>query len=168
MKKFTIMLVLVSALMSVGQTIDTYSFKMSLRIPRIYNNMDSKGYRKYQRQVIQGELKFIYNDDGSADIKVQNLYNKTHKINGRNITYECSEYPYESIPNLLVGVGSNKTMKFNHSGVEFNFVADPSYNIGEVGEDNSLYLNLSGEGNLLNKSIYNSLIPTSLKGSVTG
>lgn len=148
--------------------IDTYRFKMVLNVPRIYDNMQSKGYRKYQKQTIQGELKFIYDDENGSKVEVYGLENKTHKISGRRITYECSEYPYDDNMFLSVGLGSNKTLKFNQSGVRFSFVADPSYNIGEVDEDNSLYLELSGHGRLRSKSMYRSLVMDTLKGSVTG
>ena len=31
-----------------AQIVDTYSFTMHLYVPRVYNNMESLGYRKYQ------------------------------------------------------------------------------------------------------------------------
>lgn len=170
MKKIAIFIMAASVLLpAFSKTIiDTYRFKMVLNVPRIYDNMQSKGYRKYQKQTIQGELKFIYDDETGSKVEVYGLENKTHKISGRRITYECSEYPYDDNMFLSVGLGSNRTLKFNQSGVRFSFVADPSYNIGEVDEDNSLYLELSGHGKMKSKSKYCSLVMDTLKGSVTG
>lgn len=88
--------------------------------------------------------------------------------NGKNITYKCSEYPYDDGDTLIVGVGSNMTLTFKQMGIRFSFVADPSYNIGEVSEDNSLYLELSGIGNLPMKQLYNNQIPSLITGSVIG
>lgn len=161
--------VLFTALSSFGlRTVDTYTFKMALNVPRIYDNMESRGYRKYQRQSIQGNLYIVYEDDQQVDIYVDNLVNKTHKINGERITYECyrdeDEYTYP----MVTALGNNKTMKFTQSGMLFNFIADPSYNIGGVEEDNSLYIQLSGHGNLKYKAKYLCEIPTTIRGSVTG
>ena len=153
---------LVSGFCSFGKTIDTYSFKMNLRIPRIYDNMASRGYRKLQPQYLVGELQFIYRDDGEIQVKVKNLVNKTHRINGIPISYVCYDYPYDYHSPLVVGIGSNKTGKFKQGGATFSFQADPSYNIGKVDEDNTLLLELSGYGTLRGDVL------KSLKGSVKG
>ena len=68
------------------------------------------------------------------------LTNLTHKINGERITYECSEWPYDDFQNSVVAVGNNKTLKFRKGGLDIAFVADPSYNIGGLEEDNTLML----------------------------
>lgn len=95
-----------------------------------------------------GELQFIYRENGQIDVKVMNLVNNTHRINGFPISYDCYEYPYEDHWTRVVCIGSNKTGKFNQGGVEFAFQADPSYNIGDVDEDNTLLLELSGYGSV--------------------
>ena len=105
---------------------------------------------------------FIYSDSGETVVKVKDLENRTHRINGNRVTYTCYEYPYDDNQNLVVGIGNNKTLKFSQGGAYFSFVAEPSYNIGEVDEDNTLMLQLSGHGTL-NKDILRTL-----RGSVSG
>jgi len=164
MKKALIMLLAatLSAFTALCQTVDTYKFTMNLKVPRIYDNMASKGYRKLQPQRLVGELQFVYKDNGDVKVRVKNLVNKTHKINGIPISYVCYEYPYEYHNPLVVGIGSNKTGKFKQGGAEFAFQADPSYNIGAVDEDNTLLLELSGYGTLKGDVLKN------LKGAVKG
>ena len=135
---------------------------MNLKVPRIYDNMASKGYRKLQPQRLVGDLQFVYKDDGTTTVRVKNLVNKTHKINGIPISYVCYDFPYDYHDPLVVGIGSNKTGKFKQGGAEFAFQADPSYNIGAVDEDNTLILELSGYGTLKGNVLKN------LKGAVKG
>ena len=145
-----------------SQIVDTYRFTMNLKVPRIYDNMASKGYRKLQPQRLVGELQFIYSDNGYVEVRVNNLVNKTHKINGVPISYVCYDYPYDHHSPLVVAIGNNKTEKFKQGGAEFAFQADPSYNIGGVEEDNTLIIELSGYGTLKGDVLKN------LKGSVKG
>ena len=151
-----------SAITTTAQIVDTYRFTMNLKVPRIYDNMASKGYRKLQPQRLVGDLQFVYKTDGTVKVRVKNLVNKSHKISGVPISYVCYEYPYEYHDALVVGIGSNKTGKFKQGGAEFAFQADPSYNIGAVDEDNTLLLELSGYGTLKGDVLKN------LKGSVKG
>lgn len=146
----------------IGQIVDTYQFKMNLKVPRIYNNTQSLGYRRYQPQTLKGELQFIYRDDGKMQVRVNGLYNKTHKISGKHITYTCYEWPYDDNIIEVAAVGNNKTEVFKEGGASFSFVADPSYNIGGVTEDNTLMLELSGVGKIKGNVLRN------LKGSVRG
>lgn len=146
----------------IGQTVDTYSFKMNLKVPRIYDNMASLGYRKLESQRLVGELQFIYSDDGSVNVKVKNLKNRTHKVNGIPISYVCYDFPYDNHKPLVVGIGSNRTGRFKQGGAEFAFQADPSYNIGAVDEDNTLILELSGYGTIRGGVLKN------IKGAVKG
>ena len=50
MKKAVTMLIAaaLSTTTALAQTVDTYRFTMNLKVPRIYDNMASKGYRKLQ------------------------------------------------------------------------------------------------------------------------
>lgn len=153
---------LLLAIPAYPQIVDTYQFTMRLYVPRVYDNMQSLGYRRYQYQLLRGELLFIYADSGETLVKVKDLENRTHKIGGKRVTYECSESPYDDNGVLTVGVGSNKTLKFTQSGVKFSFMANPSYNIGGLEEDNTLILNLSGHGTLKKDTI------KTIRGSVTG
>ena len=161
-----IILSMVAGLLSfaaIAQIVDTYSFTMKPNVPRVYNNMESLGYRRYQPQTLKGELLFIYAGPGETVVKVKGLYNKTHKVNGKPVTYECEDWPYEDKWVLVVGVGSNKTLKFTQGGASFAFVASPSYNISDIlNEDNTLMLELSGHGKLKGD------ILKTLRGSVRG
>ena len=142
--------------------VDSYDFTMRLNVPRIYDNMQSKGYRKYQPQTLKGTLLLIYPDSSEPIVKVNGLRNLTHRIGGKMVTYECYEWPYDDNAVLTVGIGSNKTGKFNQGGAAFSFVAEPSYNIGDIDEDNTLMLELSGHG-ILRKDVLKTL-----KGVVRG
>ena len=107
-----------------AQIVDTYSCTMRLNVPRIYNNMESLGYRRYQPQTLKGELMFIYSDSREIIVKVKGLENRTHKINGSRVTYKCYDWPYDDNQVLVVGIGSNKTGKFTQGGASFSFVAE--------------------------------------------
>ena len=161
-KAITMLLAAVMSITATAQIVDTYRFTMNLKVPRIYDNMASKGYRKLQPQRLVGDLQFVYKDDGTVKIRVNNLVNKTHKINGVPISYVCYEFPYEFHDALVVGIGNNRTRKFKQGGATFAFQADPSYNIGKVDEDNTLLLELSGYGTLSGNKLRR------LKGSVKG
>lgn len=111
---------------------------------------------------MKGTLFVVYTDEQETLVKVNGLENRTHKIGGKRVTYECVENPYDDNGVLAVGVGSNKTLKFSQSGLKFSFMVNPSYNIGDLGEDNTLILNLSGHGTLRKDII------KMVRGSVTG
>lgn len=165
----TLMLVMMSAFCFTGDSdhspydiVETYSLTMRLKVPRIYDNMQSLGYRRYQPQRFVGELSLVYRSTGDVDVQVNGLTNRTHRINGKFITYECSEWPYEDFQNMAVAVGSNRTLKFKQGGIDIAFVADPSYNIGGIDEDNTLMLRMSGTGHIGLTGL------RSVRGSVTG
>ena len=165
----TLMLVMMSAFCFTGDStfpsydiVDTYKMTMRLRVPRIYDNMQSLGYRRYQPQRFVGELSLIYRSTGDVDVQVNGLTNRTHRINGKFITYECSEWPYGDFQNMAIAVGNNRTLKFNQGGIDVAFVADPSYNIGGLEEDNTLMLRMSGMGSIGLTGL------RSMRGSVTG
>ena len=128
---------------------DVYSFKMSVHTPRIYDNMESKGYRKYTLDILKGELYLTYRADGTgeAEISVTNLCNSSYKIGGENVTYDTHLDTDRVWPRVNL-VGSNKTEVFKKPSVAFALICDPSYNVGEVDEDNTLYISLSGSGSV--------------------
>ena len=134
-------------------SMDEYQLKMKLNVPRIYNNTQSLGYRKYQRQLVISKVYFLYAKDGSLlDVQFENTYNKTHKMtNGKNVTYKAS-LAYNFIWPRFNALGNNRTGKFKTASICFNLAADPSYNIGEFAEDNSLYITLAGRGNFSSRS----------------
>jgi hypothetical protein len=129
--------------------IDEYDFTMSLKVPRVYNNTQSLGYRKDQKQKIKGTLKIIYKEDElRPTLEITNLVNITHKINDKNITYQTTvDNEGEIVYPRFNYIGNNKTGKFNKAKIIFYFDANPSYNIGEDEPDNSLLVTLSGTGN---------------------
>lgn len=135
--------------------VDVYDFKMSLRIPRTVDNMQSLGYRKYQTQTLRGYLYVTYDDEDNVTLEVKDLVNKTHKINGNCITYDVTvdnegerQYP------IWTYIGNNKTGKFYTPSVCFYMDCDPSYNIGDDEPDNSLLITLSGTGSTCDKGYY--------------
>lgn len=110
---------------------DVFDFKMTLKVPRVYNNERSLGFRKYQKQIIKGEMVFDYDQDGSlTNVQFRNVYNKTHKLSsGNNVTYDTKIDPDVMYPRF-VAIGDNRKRKFNVPSVCFFLVAEPSYNIG--------------------------------------
>lgn len=122
---------------------ELWELTMTLDVPRIYDNMSSRGYRKYQKQRVKGTFGVFYAKNDEPEIRFYELYNKTHKIGGRHVEYNVDVG--ESV--LWHGIGSNKTCKFNTRSVRFDIEAMPSYAIGPAPtEDNSLLVTLSGRG----------------------
>ena len=149
---------------------DIYKFTMSLNVPRVYDNMTSKGNRKYHKDKFEGILRIKYPVDESArgQISIEALYNKSHKVNGMNVTYDVivddGTIVYPRV-NLL---GDNKTGKFKTPSVVFFACCDPSYNIGEVDEDNTLYIMLAGKGLVSQNKRKGCQVISSLSGYVSG
>lgn len=129
---------------------DVYKLKMVVKVPRIYDNMTSMGYRKYQTQSIKGRLLITYpstakGEVGYPEVRIVDLENQTHKINGKKITYNVTvggDGPFTRV-NLI---GSNKKNVFDVASICFYIDAEPSYNVGEDDPDNSLLCTMSGRG----------------------
>ena len=130
-----------------------YSFTMKLHVPRIYNNSQSLGYRKYQMQTIRGQMSFDFDQEGNiTGVSFTNLCNKTHRLaNGKHVTY-CG-FLDDTKTFTAVTIGNNKTKKFSTASICFSLMAEPSYNIGEFDEDTSLFVTLAGKGTLKNGKI---------------
>ena len=137
---------LLAASAQAKQVTDAYNFRMTLDVPRIYDNMASKGYRKYQKQTITGQMYITYDDAAatSPTVSFSKLVNNTHKVGGAKVTYEASVV-YETFP-VVNAIGSNKTGVFRIPSVSFEIEALPSYAITAPDEDNSLYVTLAGKG----------------------
>ena len=148
MKILTLMSMLVIAQVCSAAIVDEYKFTMRVYVPRIYDNTASLGYRKYKQQTVNGTLRLTY-ESGTVrpTITVTNLVNRSHKINGCNITYtttvDSGDYVY---PRINV-IGNNRTGVFKTGSIVFHVDANPSYNIGEDVEDNSLLITLAGRAN---------------------
>ncbi len=119
----------------------TYSVRMTLHVPRVYNNMTSRGCRKYQRQTVKGYLRVTTDGKTEPQVEAYGFYNATHKSGGRPV-----QYSVRVDDSIFHAVGSNRTGKFKTASVYFCMDADPSYNIGADEPDNILILHLSGKG----------------------
>lgn len=157
MKKIISMLALVGLLSIPASSGDvTYKVTLSLKVPRVYDNMESLGYRKMQPQSVTGRVIVNADDMGAYEpsISSRDFVNKTHKVSGKNVTYsdtEATDVKWRYI-------GSNKTGVFKGANVKFSLDLDPSYNIGEDEPDNTLMMTLAGCGSS----------DKSIKGAVTG
>lgn len=131
-----------------GKTVyDVYDLVITLKVPQVFNNNTSQGYRKYQTQKIKGFMSVTYDTKGNTKpiIDVFGLENKTFKVRSKYVTYE-SEVNDDEISSRLVRIGSNKTGKFNTASICFYVEAVPNYALGDVDEDNSFYLLFAGSG----------------------
>lgn len=89
------------------------------------------------------------------------MINHTHKLlNGKYVSYDA--FLDNEKPMRVVAIGNNKTLKFNIASLCFSMIAEPSYNIGEIDEDTSLYVTLAGKGIIRNGKIH------SASGNVAG
>lgn len=141
---------------------DVYDFRMSVQTPRIYNNTESLGYRKYQNQTVKGHLcisyspKVLEEDYSRPIVWFADLTNQTHKINGAKIGYLCEvdnagDYGPMSRVNVI---GDNKKNTFTTASVCFYLDAMPDYSKGGDDEDNSLLITLGGKGTTALKTVY--------------
>lgn len=130
---------------------ETLLYKMTMRlcVPRVYNNMQSLGYRKAKWQLITGYItvdKDACCEDGGyyePEIWSYGFVNKSHKVNGQYVTYrDCAMG--ENV--MWRYIGSNKTGVFKNTCIKFGLDLDPSYNIGDDEPDNTLIIQLSGIG----------------------
>lgn len=120
---------------------ELWDLRMTLYVPRIYDNMESQGSRRYQRQLLRGYVRVTPADGVEPEVEVLELENWTHKVNGRRVTY--TSLPAENV--LWHAIGSNRTGVFKTRSVQFKFEAMPSYAIGpDPDEDNSLIITLAG------------------------
>lgn len=122
-----------------------YELAMYMYIPRVFDNTESKGRRKIQRQVIRGyvEVRDPGEDGIEPDISVTGLTNKTHLVGGKNVTYKCNVIEGETMWRYI---GNNATNVFTRPCVKLSVDCDPSYNIGADEPDNALIIQLSGTG----------------------
>lgn len=144
---------------------DVYTLKLTLKVPQVLNNSDSKGVRKIQRQVVEGDLNVVWHEDGSCSFETEGLYNKNFKVSGKKVTYEGYAGDGIVFPHFNY-IGSNLTGQFKTPCLLMSLVLEPSYALETVSEDNSFYLVLSGFGN---SSVKNgSRIVTRIRGNVAG
>lgn len=137
---------------------DTYNLKLSLRIPRVYNNTESQGYRKYQTQKITATMKVTYDTDDVGTcptIEICDMINNTHKVNGSKIQYTVLvDNDGQTVIPRFNALGNNKKNEFKQASVIFHIECEPSYAKGEPNEDNSLYITLAGIGTVADRYWY--------------
>lgn len=140
---------------------------MSLLVPRIYDNNQSLGSRKYQQQRVAGEMWMQYDSDGTlVNVLFTNMVNKTHRLlNGKLLTYPTTQLDELVYPRFNA-IGSNRTGKFKVASVCFYLVAEPSYNIGELDEDNALYVMLAGRGTFHSSKRYLKVVTGKVAGTL--
>lgn len=122
-----------------------YQFKMRLCVPRVYDNMQSNGYRKRQMQLIVGYVtvdKLSESEYSEPCVFVYDIVNKTHKVGNANVTYD----DVEASDVMWHYIGNNKTGVFKNTCIKFNLDLDPSYNIGDDEPDNTILIQVSGTG----------------------
>lgn len=139
MKKTIATLAALLPLVSPART-DVYRFRASVKVPRVYDNAQSLGYRKYQTQRLEGILRVTPGKGLEPKVELA-LTNRTHKVGGSPVTYETDVGGA-----LWHVVGSNKTGVFKTPSVKFSVDANPSYNIGADEPDNTLILTFAGKG----------------------
>lgn len=124
-----------------------YRIKIMLKVPRVIDNTSSLGSRKYQTQNILGYVKLGFSSAGDlVDVSFSNMTNKSHKLsNGKNVTYDAVIDYSKHVTKFNV-IGDNKTKVFRKASVCFSIAAEPSYNIGDIDEETSLYITLAGDG----------------------
>lgn len=122
---------------------DVYKFTMSLKVPQVVDNNQSRGKRVYKRQSIKGYLKVTYTNDELPKVEITGLANHSFKVKGSYVTYKVDVSSV--VWNLI---GSNATGKFKTPSVSFSIDAQPSYVASyKPTEDNSLILTFAGKGN---------------------
>ena len=113
-----------------------YDLTMTLHVPRVYDNWQSTGYRRYQRQKLVGTV--VASEDGTT----VTLENKTHKVGGKRVTYTCTVGQSE-----WHLIGNNATGLFKKSSITLGIEALPSYVPTYLPtDDETLVLTLSGSG----------------------
>lgn len=154
---------------SVTTVTDVYRLKLVIKNPRVFDNMQSKGFRKYKTETFYGELLVTYPSDNSAGatIEVKNLYDNNYLIGGKNVTYDVTVDEDMMMPRINL-IGNNQTKVFKKPSIMFALVCDPSYNIGDDGEDNTLYIVLAGSGYISNRKRSNQQVISTMRGFLAG
>ena len=170
-KSFSIALALVfgTVCMQSSAVTDIYKFSMHLKIPRVYENTQSQGYRQYQWQTVEGELRVQYDEAQSErpTVEASNVVNRTYIVGGKRLIYipmpDEGKFPKVNL------IGSNKKSVFKTPSISIPLCLYPSYNINDkVTEDNSLFVDLGGTGTTSKKKVKGCQVINSMKGAVTG
>lgn len=136
------------ALASLQALSETYVYKVSMKlyVPRVFDNMQSLGYRKMQWQHVTGYLAvdMDVSDDTGGEPRVwaYDFVNKTHKVLGARVTY--SDVWATDV--MWRYIGSNKKNVFKKPNIKLSLDLNPSYNIGADEPDNTLVITMAGCG----------------------
>lgn len=117
---------------------DAYTVTLHLQVPAIVDNMQSMGRRELKWQRIRGELRLLYTD---ASREPAVLFSEFRNLRNPDITYRVTALDFR-----IHAIGDNATGLFPRVGVFADLLLDPSYNIGDDGEDNTLDVRLAGYG----------------------
>ena len=147
--------------------VDTYILNLSLKVPQVLSNTNSKGYRKYKNQLIKGNMYIIWMSDGNFKIEFSGLENQNFKVGGKKVTYIGTEV-INVVSSRFNWIGSNKTDVFKTPCLSFYLELEPSYAQGGNTEDNSFYLMMAGMGVSSYRANYKSRIAYSLSGYASG
>ena len=146
---------------------DVYSLTLTMRVPQVFDNTKSTGYRKYVTQRIRGEMHVNWQSDGTFTLSFANLVNSNFKVGGANVKYTGYE-DRDMFYTRYNYIGSNKTGAFKTPCICFFLELEPSYAIGGNNEDNSFYLMLSGSGSSKFSLYDNWRIARKFSGHVSG
>lgn len=124
---------------------DIYNITLRLKVPQVFNNSTSEGYRRFKNQTIKGEMHIVWQADGNFHLEFSGLENRHFKVGGKNVTYTGRE-DRDVVYSRLAWIGDNKKDLFKTPTLCFYLELEPSYAIGGNTEDNSFYVLLSGSG----------------------
>ena len=147
--------------------VDVYSFNLRLKVPQVFDNTKSMGYRKYQSQAIRGDMYIKWLSNGTFEIQFSNLVNNKFKVNRTYVTYKGYE-DRNIVYTRYNYIGSNSTESFKTPCICFYLELEPSYAKGGNNEDNSFYVLLSGSGSSTFKKSAGSRIAKKFYGYATG
>lgn len=124
---------------------DVYNFTLMLKVPQVFENTTSQGYRKYKAQRISGKMYVVWLSDGSYRLEFGGMENQQFKIRGQNVKYEGRE-DRDMVWTRFTWIGNNKKNEFKTPTLCFYLELMPNYAISDMTEDNSFYLIVSGAG----------------------
>lgn len=150
MKKTTLIAAFTLLFCTAASAKDVYRLDLTLKVPRVFSNNSSQGWRKNQVQRIRGEVEVDYSKENGVRFSYSPFINRTHILaSGSNVTYDVGE-SFAPTWNLI---GNNKTGRFTTPTVSFTLEMLPSYTLGDQPtEDNAIVLTLSGSGSTRNRS----------------
>lgn len=146
---------------------DIYRFSLRLKVPQVFANTLSQGYRKYQKQRISGYLHIQWRDDDTVSIAFSGLENQKFKVGNVKVSYTGYE-ANDVTPTRYNYIGHNRTQKFTTPCLAFFLELEPSYAIGGNNEDNSFYVLCAGYGSSKQKQGIGCRVATRLRGYAAG